>query len=107
MKILMTIKKLLMLMDAYHVVVDDDDDDDDDDGQKLAQSCSWHCLSLAQAADKPRLARSWQRNLAFAIKIWTRLLSWSKTEVDYKDAVIGHGAKRSRGFVFSGESLIN
>ena len=86
---------------------DDDGDDDDDDGQKLAQSCSWHCLSLAQAADKPRLARSWQRNLAFAIKIWTRLLSWSKTEVDYKDAVIGHGAKRSRGFVFSGESLIN
>ena len=75
----MTIKKLLMLMDAYHVDDNDDDDvaaaaDDDDDGQKLAQSCSWHCLSLAQAADKPRLARSWQRNLAFAIKIWTRLL---------------------------------
>ena len=93
-----------MLMGAYHVDVDDDDDDGQ---QKLAQSCSWHCLSLAQAADKPRLARSWQRNLAFAIKIWTRLLSWSKTEVDYKDAVIGHGAKRSRGFVFSGESLIN
>ena len=71
MKILMTIKKLLMLMGAYHVDVDDDDDDGQ---QKLAQSCSWHCLSLAQAADKPRLARSWQRNLAFAIKIWTKLL---------------------------------
>ena len=64
------------------LIFDDNDDDDvvaaaaddDDDGQKLAQSCSWHCLSLAQAADKPRLARSWQRNLAFAIKIWTRLL---------------------------------
>ena len=64
------------------LVFDDNDDDDvvaaaaadDDDGQKLAQSCSWHCLSLAQAADKPRLARSLQRNLAFAIKIWTRLL---------------------------------
>ena len=72
MKILMTFKKLLMLKGAYDV--DDDDDDDDNDGQKLAQSCSWHCLSLAQAADKPRLARSWQRNLAFAIKIWTRHL---------------------------------
>ena len=67
------------------LIFDDNDDDDvvaaaaaaaddDDDGQKLAQSCSWHCLSLAQAADKPRLARSLQRNLAFAIKIWTRLL---------------------------------
>ena len=68
------------------LLIDDNDDDDvvaaaaaaaaddDDDGQKLAQSCSWHCLSLAQAADKPRLARSLQRNLAFAIKIWTRLL---------------------------------
>ena len=63
--------------DDFHKDNDDDDDDgddDDDDGQKLAQSCSWHCLSLAQAADKPRLARSWQRNLAFAIKIWTKLL---------------------------------
>ena len=59
------------------LIFDDNDDDDvvaaaaaaaadDDDGQKLAQSCSWHCLSLAQAADKPRLARSLQRNLAFA-----------------------------------------
>ena len=67
------------------LIFDNNDDDDvvaaaaaaaadDDDGQKLAQSCSWHCLSLAQAADKPRLARSLQRNLAFAIKIWTRLL---------------------------------
>ena len=62
------------------LIIDDNDDDDvvaaadDDDAQKLAQSCSWHCLSLAQAADKPRLARSLQRNLAFAIKIWTRLL---------------------------------
>ena len=64
------------------LLIDDNDDDDvvaaaaddDDDGQKLAQSCSWQCLSLAQAADKPRLARSLQRNLAFAIKIWTRLL---------------------------------
>ena len=61
--------------DVVAAAADDDGDDvDDDDGQKLAQSCSWHCLSLAQAADKPRLARSWQRNLAFAIKIWTRLL---------------------------------
>ena len=41
------------------------DDDDDDDGQKLAQSCSWQCLSLAQAADKPRLARSWQKKSCF------------------------------------------
>ena len=60
--------------DVVAAAADDDGDDvDDDDGQKLAQSCSWHCLSLAQAADKPRLARSWQRNLDFAIKIWTRL----------------------------------
>ena len=68
-KILMTIKMLLMLMDAYHVDDNDDDNvaaaDDDDDGQKLAQSCSWHCLSLAQAADKPRLARSWQKKSCF------------------------------------------
>ena len=55
------------------LIFDDNDDDDvvaaaaddDDDGQKLAQSCSWHCLSLAQAADKPRLARSWQKKSFF------------------------------------------